>query len=85
MKKIQGKSRVLLATFMLGLISNLSLARDPQAFPLPDTLKPDVNFWLKVYTEVTTTEGFIHDNQHLNIIYERVSLSLEPAIKRVKR
>ena len=73
MKKIQGKSCVLLATFMLALMSNLSLARDPQAFPLPDALKPDVNFWLKVYTEVTTTEGFIHDNRHLNIIYERVS------------
>lgn len=59
--------------YMLTLVSGISLARDSQAFPLPNMLKPDVNFWLKVYTEVTTTEGFIHDNQHLNVIYERVS------------
>lgn len=70
----QGRVYILMCVgFMLALVSSASLARDPQAFPLPNTLKPDVNFWLKVYTEVTTTEGFIHDNQHLNIIYERVS------------
>lgn len=72
--KNQGRVYILMCVgFMLALVSSVSLARDPQAFPLPNTLKPDVNFWLKVYTEVTTTEGFIHDNQHLNIIYERVS------------
>ena len=72
--KNQGRVYILMCVgFMLALVSSVSLARDPQAFPLPNTLKPDVNFWLKVYTEVTTTEGFIHDNQHLNIIYERLS------------
>jgi len=74
--KNQEKIRILVCVgFMLALVSSTLLARDPQAFPLPNTLKPDVNFWLKVYTEVTTTEGFIHDNQHLNIIYERVSFT----------
>jgi membrane-bound lytic murein transglycosylase D len=34
-----------------------------------------VNFWRRVYTEITTREGFVHDDQHLNIVYETVRLS----------
>lgn len=51
------------------------MARDASLFPEPDELKPDVMFWSRVYTEVTTDEGLIHDNQFLNILYERVSFS----------
>lgn len=67
--------RLICAGLILALLPCAILARDTQAFPLPNTLKPDVNFWLKVYTEVSTTEGLIHDSQHLNVIYERLSFA----------
>ncbi|ORU93246.1 MAG: lytic transglycosylase [Cycloclasticus sp. symbiont of Bathymodiolus heckerae] len=63
-----------MGVFLLALPS-ASLAKESPHFPQPEALKPDVNFWLKVYTEVTTSQGFIHDNEHLNIIYERVSFA----------
>ncbi|MEH6502931.1 MAG: LysM peptidoglycan-binding domain-containing protein [Cycloclasticus sp.] len=48
-------------------------ASDNRDFPLPDSLKQDVRFWSRIYTEVTTSEGLIHDKQHLNIVYDRLS------------
>ena len=45
-----------------------TLARPPQ-------LEPAVNFWRRVYTEITTNEGFVHDDTRLDIVYETVRLS----------
>jgi len=39
------------------------------AFPRPDSLKPAIDFWTRVYTEVDTKSGFIHDSQQLNVVY----------------
>jgi membrane-bound lytic murein transglycosylase D len=47
----------------------------PAPLERPAALEPDVNFWRRVYTEVTTREGFVHDDQRLNIVYETVRLS----------
>ena len=30
-------------------------------FPQPPELQPDVDFWIKVYTEVDTRSGYVHD------------------------
>jgi membrane-bound lytic murein transglycosylase D len=53
----------------------LAFAIDSSLFPQPEGLKPDVRFWSRVYTEVTTSEGFIHDSKHLGVVYERISFS----------
>src|SRR6185436_3169758 len=29
-----------------------------------------VNFWIRVYTEVTTNEGFLHDERNLTVVYD---------------
>lgn len=50
------------------IISVSTLAGDD--FPLPDELKPDVAFWLQVYTEVDTKSGYIHDAHDLTVVYE---------------
>ncbi|MBL4744390.1 MAG: transglycosylase SLT domain-containing protein, partial [Cycloclasticus sp.] len=77
---------------MLVALPSISSARDNAQFPLPSVLQKDVNFWLKVYTEVTTSEGFIHDNERLNVIYERLSFApgtsyktRQKAVKRKKK
>ncbi len=50
---------------------------DEADFPLPPTLVPAVNFWVKVYTQADTESGFLHDSENLNIIYEKLPRDLE--------
>lgn len=38
--------------------------------PRPAELEPDVQFWIRVYSEISTNEGFIHDQRNLAIVYE---------------
>lgn len=65
------------------LLMTLAVNAGEDAFPKPEELKGDVNFWKKVYTEISTSQGFIHDNQNLDIIYETVEL--ENGIERRER
>ncbi|MEQ1580828.1 MAG: LysM peptidoglycan-binding domain-containing protein [Steroidobacteraceae bacterium] len=39
-------------------------------FVRPAELEHDVAFWRRVYTEVSTDGGFIHDNERVDIVYE---------------
>ncbi len=43
-------------------------------FPRPVALEPAVQFWIKVYTRVSTNQGYIHDNENLSVIYDVVDL-----------
>ena len=45
-------------------------ADEPDPFPHPPELEPDVRFWIRVYTEVTTDGGLIHDDWNLKLVYE---------------
>ncbi len=40
--------------------------------PRPPGLERDVQFWLRVYTEVTTNGGFLHDERNLAVVYEKM-------------
>jgi membrane-bound lytic murein transglycosylase D len=40
------------------------------AFAYPTDLEPDVRFWIRVYTEVTTDQGLLHDDWYLGLVYE---------------
>jgi membrane-bound lytic murein transglycosylase D len=51
------------------------LVRAADAIPRPEGIKSDVNFWVRVYTEVTTNEGFLHDERNLAVIYDTVKFS----------
>jgi membrane-bound lytic murein transglycosylase D len=42
-------------------------------FPRPVELEPDVRFWVRVYTEIDTNGGFLHDARDLSIVYETLS------------
>ena len=50
-------------------------AQSLEAFPQPAGLKPAVDFWIKVYTEVDTQSGYLHDSENLSVIYERLRLN----------
>ena len=48
---------------------SVAAAQDPANFPRPAELEPAINFWTRVYTEVDTRSGFLHDARHLNVVY----------------
>ncbi len=42
----------------------------PDPFPRPPELERDVEFWIRVYTQVDTNSGFLHDENNLSVVYE---------------
>ena len=38
--------------------------------PRPAALEPDVQFWIRVYTQVDTNAGLLHDQYNLGIVYD---------------
>ena len=38
--------------------------------PRPPQLERDVQFWIRVYTQVDTNSGFLHDEYNLGVVYE---------------
>src|SRR5690348_15629990 len=48
-----------------------ALAADTDSvMPRPPELERDVQFWIRVYSEVDTNGGFLHDQYNLSVIYE---------------
>jgi membrane-bound lytic murein transglycosylase D len=45
---------------------------DPRHFPRPAAIEDRVRFWTRVYSEVETNEGYVHDNRDLGIVYDVV-------------
>jgi membrane-bound lytic murein transglycosylase D len=43
--------------------------------PRPSALEPDIEFWRRVYTEITTAQGFVHDDKRLDIVYATVPMT----------
>jgi membrane-bound lytic murein transglycosylase D len=43
-----------------------------EGFPMPPSIVPRVDFWTRVYSEVGTNGGLIHDSEDLSRIYEVV-------------
>ncbi len=44
------------------------------ALPVPEALLPQVDFWKRVYTEVDSSHGFVHDAWHLNVVYNTIAV-----------
>ena len=62
--------RCLLPLLLLGL----SAAAADDLFPQPPELKPDVDFWVSIFTRYSTGEGLLHDNRNLAVVYERLDM-----------
>ncbi len=43
-------------------------------FPSYPSIKPNVDFWIKIFAHTLKSQGVIHDNKNLDIIYEVVDL-----------
>ena len=64
------KSRIL--CLVLGLLAAPLAGAD--RFPEPPELKPDVDFWVSIFTEYDSNEGVLHDNRHLGVVYGRIDV-----------
>lgn len=58
----------------LSLLINVSSFANVN-FPKPVELEQDVAFWLRVYTQIDTNSGYIHDASNLSVVYETLRLS----------
>jgi len=58
-------------------------ADEPDPFARPPELEQDVRFWIRVYTEVTTDQGLLHDDWNLGLVYE--VLRFDPAMSPAQR
>ncbi len=48
---------------------------NPTYFQYPDGLRPQVEFWKKIFTEYTTGQAIIHDRRHVEIVYSVIDLT----------
>lgn len=68
----------------LVLCAALPLHADP--LPRPAGLEPDVGFWRRIFTDVSTTQVLVHDNRYLGIVYEKFDIpagASDPARRRL--
>lgn len=66
--------------FVVSLMATLT-AQAQELLPRPAALEPAIKFWTRVYTEVDTESGFLHDSNNLAIVYQRVDYD-RPEIER---
>jgi len=73
-KKVSLLAKRQLLRFALCLLLCFSpvLSAATADFPVPDNIRPAIDFWIKVYTEADTKSGFLHDARDLSIIYRKL-------------
>jgi len=64
----------LIFSLVMLLPAGQAIGQDNSPFPRPPELEPAIQFWIKVYTEVDTQSGFLHDARNLSVIYARLPL-----------
>lgn len=68
------------------LVAGPAAAQAPdEAFPRPASLEPAVAFWTRVYTEVGTNGGFLHDPVNLAVVYHVIELDGDPSTRQRRR
>src|SRR5262249_1056277 len=62
---------IVLPLALAGALIPLAPARAAEnPVPRPPELERDVQFWIRVYTQIDTNSGFLHDQYNLGIVYD---------------
>lgn len=77
------KQALLLLLIVFAAAANV-VAEAQNSFPRPPELEPDIRFWTRVYSEVETDGGLIHDARHLGVVYEVIRFR-ESSSRRARR
>lgn len=76
MRRTASVFHIFLAVLLLaGGITTTRATHASDLFPLPVELEADVAFWIRVYTQVDTNSGFVHDAKDLGVVYETLHLT----------
>jgi len=67
--------RYLLSQAVLAIVLASAAASAAEPFPQPSELQPDVDFWVSIFTVISTEEGVLHDNRNLAVVYDRLAIS----------
>ena len=88
-------SCIALAAFLwltIGSVSTATLASsrlDPDLFPVPVELRPNVAFWVEIYSRYSSDQAVLHDERHLDVVYRVVELADlnrdEPSAERLRK
>ncbi|HVH83561.1 MAG TPA: transglycosylase SLT domain-containing protein [Steroidobacteraceae bacterium] len=65
----QARAPAILLAWLWALCCAPPLAAEG-AMARPAALEPDVQFWIRVYTQTDTNAGFLHDQYNLAVVYE---------------
>jgi membrane-bound lytic murein transglycosylase D len=65
--------RVLLVAWLSTSASIPIASAESNQFPRPAALEPDVRFWERIYSKVSTHGGLLHDDRRLDIVYEELN------------
>jgi membrane-bound lytic murein transglycosylase D len=64
----------LLRILLICLLAVSAASAAPPDFPQPGALERDIEFWKRIYSEVGTDSGLLHDSRDLSIVYEVVKI-----------
>jgi membrane-bound lytic murein transglycosylase D len=72
---IQKKMKSFLSMIIIPVILNvLPVSGDVEEFPVPPILENNVTFWKKIYTELSISDGYLHDRDYPLIIYKKMPI-----------
>lgn len=62
-------------TAMVLVMGFMTVSAFAQELPRPPEIEPDIRFWTRVYTEIDTASGFIHDTRDLSVVYRTIQFA----------
>ena len=74
MQQMTSKFARFTVTALFLVAAGMAFANDEALFPTPKALERDVNFWVSIFTEYSTSEGALHDQRNLAVVYEKIDL-----------
>jgi membrane-bound lytic murein transglycosylase D len=66
--------KYLLCVLSFCLLAASAASAAPENFPRPGALEHDIEFWKRIYSEVGTDAGLLHDSRDLSVVYEVVKI-----------
>jgi len=61
---------VWLCLLVLAILMSVRVEAGEDPMPRPPQLERDVQFWIRVYSQIDTNAGFLHDQSNLGVVYE---------------
>jgi membrane-bound lytic murein transglycosylase D len=70
---------------LISLVGVAAAQSSETVFPRPAAIEPAVRFWTRVYTEIETDSGFLHDSVNLDVVYETLEFPSNPSPRERRR